>query len=232
MNVAGDLELFMHVAETRSFSETGRRLNVASSSVARVINRLEERLGVRLLLRTTRSLTVTAEGAAYLSSARRVLADLQETEQQITYRNSPRGRLRVSASIVYGRTFLIPLLKDFIRRYPDILIDINLTDQVVDIAAGEADVALRLGSLPDSGLTARKLGVTTKVIVASPEYLSRRGTPMTPDALHTHDCINFNFKRGRPTGRSATGAVSSRCSSKVAWKPTTETPRPSSPWRE
>ncbi|MFM0736404.1 LysR family transcriptional regulator [Paraburkholderia xenovorans] len=198
MDVAGDLEIFTLVAGTRSFSAAGRLLNLAPSSVARVIDRIEARLGVRLLLRTTRSLTVTAEGATYLSSARRILADLKETEQLITDQSSPRGRLRVSGSILYGKAFLVPLLRDFIQRHPGILVDINLTDTVVDIAAGEADVALRLGPLPDGPLTARKLGETHKVIVASPDYLARRGTPQIPEDLLDHDCVNFNFKRAAP----------------------------------
>lgn len=195
MDVTGDLEIFTLVAETRSFSAAGRLLDLAPSSVARVIDRIEARLGVRLLLRTTRSLTLTAEGATYLSSAHRILADLKETEQLIADQGSPRGRLRVSGSILYGNTFLVPLLNDFIQMFPGILVDIDLTDKVVDIAAGEADVALRLGPIPDSPLTARKLGETHKVIVASPAYLGRRGTPLIPEDLLDHDCINFNFKR-------------------------------------
>ncbi|HEX8593855.1 MAG TPA: LysR family transcriptional regulator [Pseudomonas sp.] len=198
MDIAGDLEIFTLVAQTGSFSEAARRLDLAPSSIARVVDRIEARLGVRLLLRTTRSLTVTAEGATYLSSARRILADLKETEQLITHQGSPRGRLRVSGSILYGKTFLVPLLGAFIQRYPDILVDINLTDTVVDIASGQADVALRLGPLLDSPLTARKLGETRKVIVASPAYLARRGTPLIPEDLLHHDCINFNFKRTGP----------------------------------
>lgn len=198
MDVTGDLEIFALVAQTRSFSAAGRQLNLAPSSVARVIDRVETRLGVRLFLRTTRSLTVTAEGATYLSSARRILADLRETEQLIADQSSPRGRLRVSGSILYGKTFLVPLLRDFVQRYPGILLDINLTDTVVDIAAGQADVALRLGPLADGPLTARTLGRTRKVIVASPEYLARRGTPLIPEDLLDHDCINFNFKRAAP----------------------------------
>jgi DNA-binding transcriptional LysR family regulator len=142
---------------------------------------------------------VTPEGAAYLSCARRILVDLRETEQQITDQSSPRGRLRVSSSLLYGRTFVIPLLAEFIQRYPDILVDINLTDTVVDIAAGQADVAVRLGPLPDSALTSRRLGATHKVIIASPGYLARRGTPQVPEDLLNHDCIGFNFKRAAPT---------------------------------
>lgn len=198
MNIAGDLEIFTLVADAGNFSTAGRLLNLAPSSVARVIDRLETRLGVRLLLRTTRALTVTAEGSVYLSSARRILADLKETEHLITHQGSPRGRLRVSASILYGKTFLLPLLRDFMKRYPDILIDINMTDTVVDISAGQADVALRLGPLADAQLTARRLGKTHKIIVASPTYLNQRGTPQLPEDLHKHDCIDFNFKRAAP----------------------------------
>ena len=198
MNSTGDLEVFMLVAEAGSFSAAGRRLDLAPSSVARVIDRIEARLGVRLLLRTTRSLTLTSEGGTYLSSARRILVDLSETEQSIADRGSPRGRLRVSTSLVYGRMFLVPLVAEFIRSYPDILIEIDSTDRVVDVTAGEADVGIRLGPLPDSPLTACKLGETHKAIVASPDYLTLRGVPKFPEDLLGHDCIGFNFRRASP----------------------------------
>ena len=169
------------------------------SSIARVIDRIEARLGVRVLLRTTRSLTVTPEGSTYLSAARRILADFEEAEKLLSNQSSPRGRLRVSTSILYGRMFLVPVLDDFVRRYPDILLDISLTDTVVDIAGGQADVGVRFGPLSDGSLTARKLGETRKVIVASPDYLSRRGSPQVPEDLLTHDCLGFNFRRVAPT---------------------------------
>jgi DNA-binding transcriptional LysR family regulator len=194
VDLAGDLEVFTFVTDEGSFSAAGRRLKLAPSSVARVIDRIEARLGVRLLLRTTRSLVLTSEGRAYLSSARRILADLRETEHQ----SSPKGRLRVSISQLYGRMFVVPLLGAFIQRHPDILLEVISTDTVVDIAAGQADVAVRLGPLPDGPLTARKLGTTHKMIVASPHYLARRGTPMVPEDLHDHDCIGFTFKRAAP----------------------------------
>jgi DNA-binding transcriptional LysR family regulator len=194
-----DLEVFSAVLEAGSFSGAGRRLELAPSSVGRIIDRIEARLGVRLLLRSTRSLTLTAEGHAYLTAARRILADLREAEQAISDQGSPRGRLRVSTSILYGRMFLVPLLGEFRRRYPDILLDINLTDAVVDIASGQVDVGIRFGPMTDSWLTARKLGETRKVIVASPDYLARRGTPRIPEDLHGHDCLGFNFKRAAPT---------------------------------
>lgn len=199
MNLAGDLEIFALVAEEGNFSAAGRRLKLAPSSIARVIDRIEARLGVRLLLRTTRSLSLTPEGTAYLSSARRILADLRETEQSIANQTSPKGRLRLSISQLYGRMFVVPLLPGFAQRYPDILLEVISTDSVVDIAAGQADVAVRLGPLPDGPLTARKLTETHKVIVAAPSYLARRGTPSIPEDLHEHDCIGFNFKRAAPT---------------------------------
>ena len=198
MDLAGDLEVFTLVADGGSFSAAGRRLKLAPSSVARVIDRIETRLGARLLLRTTRSLVLTPEGVAYLSSARRILADLRETEQSIADQSSPRGRLRVSISQLYGRMFIVPLLAEFIQKHPNILLEVISTDTVVDISAGQADVAVRLGPLPDGPLTARKLGTTSKVIVAAPRYLARRGTPMVPEDLHDHDCIGFTFKRAAP----------------------------------
>lgn len=192
------LALFAAVVEQGSFSAAGRVLDMSPSAVARVIDRIEARLGVRLLLRSTRALSLTAEGQAYLQTARRVLADLDDAEQQIADRGSPRGRLRVSAALSHGRLCVVPLLGKFTALYPDILVDIALTDTLVDIAAGQADIAVRFGPLPDSTLTARKLGETGRVIVASPDYLTRYGTPEKPEDLHRHNCLNFNFRRAEP----------------------------------
>jgi DNA-binding transcriptional LysR family regulator len=192
------LALFAAVVEQGSFSAAGRVLDMSPSAVARAIDRIEARLGVRLLLRSTRALSLTAEGLTYLQTARRILADLDDAEQQIADQGSPRGRLRVSAALSHGRLCVVPLLGKFVALYPDILIDIALTDALVDIAAGQADVAVRFGPLPDSTLTARKLGETRRVIVAAPDYLTRYGTPETPEDLHRHNCLNFNFRRAEP----------------------------------
>ncbi|WP_426749833.1 LysR family transcriptional regulator [Myxococcus sp. Y35] len=192
---AREMAIFSAVAATGSFSAAGRDLNLTPSAVSRTIDRIEARLGVRLMLRTTRALTLTPEGQAYLGAARRILTELDDAEQAIADRGAPRGRLRVSASLAHGRLCVVPLLGDFAARYPHILVDINLTDRVVDIAAGQADVGIRFGPLADSGLTARKLGENRRVIVASPDYLARRGTPMVPEDLHHHNCLNFNFRR-------------------------------------
>jgi DNA-binding transcriptional LysR family regulator len=192
------LALFATVVEQGSFSAAGRVLDMSPSAVARAIDRIEARLGVRLLLRSTRALSLTAEGLTYLQTARRILADLDDAEQQIANQSSPRGRLRVSAALSHGRLCVVPLLGKFVALYPDIVIDIALTDALVDIAAGQADVAVRFGPLPDSTLTARKLGETRRVIVATPDYLTRYGTPATPEDLHRHNCLNFNFRRAEP----------------------------------
>src|SRR4051812_19356181 len=192
------LSLFVAVVESRSFSAAGRILDLSPSAVSRAIDRIEARLGVRLLLRSTRALSLTAEGQAYLLAARRILADLDDAEQQIADQGSPRGRLRVSAALSHGRLCVVPLLGKFAALYPDILIDMALTDTLVDVVAGQADVAIRFGPLPDSTLTARKLGETGRVIVASPEYLATLGTPEKPEDLHGHNCLNFNFRRADP----------------------------------
>jgi len=195
---AREMEVFSTVAQSGSFSAAGRSLGLTPSAVSRTIDRIEARLGVRLMLRTTRVLTLTAEGQVYLGAARRILADLDDAEQSIADQGAPRGRVRVSAALAHGRMTVVPLLGEFVTRYPHILVDIGLTDAVVDVAAGQADVAIRFGKLPDSPLTARRLGETGRTIVASPAYLARRGTPRTPEDLHDHDCLNFNFRRVEP----------------------------------
>lgn len=195
---ARELEVFSSVAQSGSFSAAGRALGLTPSAVSRTIDRIEARLGVRLMLRTTRVLTLTAEGQTYLGAARRILADLDDAEQSIADQGAPRGRVRVSAALAHGRMSVVPLLGAFVRLYPHILVDISLTDAVVDVAAGQADVAIRFGKLPDSPLTARRLGETGRTVVASPDYLARRGTPRVPEDLHDHDCLNFNFRRAEP----------------------------------
>lgn len=195
---AREMEVFSAVADHGSFSAAGRELALTPSAVSRTLDRIEARLGVRLLLRTTRALVLTAEGQAYLSASRRILADLADAEQDIADQGAPRGRLRVSASLAHGRQQVVPLLGAFARLFPHILVDINLTDEVVDVAAGQADVAIRFGPLADSPLRARRLGDTGRTIVASPAYLERKGMPQAPEDLFDHDCLNFNFRRAEP----------------------------------
>jgi len=195
---ARELEVFSAIARLGSFSAAGRALDLTPSAVSRTIDRIEARLGVRLLIRTTRALTLTMEGQSYLGAARRILADLDEAERSIADQGAPRGRIRVSASFSHGRLSIVPLLGDLARLYPHILVDISLTDTVVDIAAGQADVGIRFGPLADSALTARRIGETGRSIVASPDYLARHGTPRVPEDLLGHNCLNFNFRRAEP----------------------------------
>lgn len=195
---AREMALFVATIDHGSFSGAGRSLDLSPSAVARSVDRIEARLGVRLLLRSTRALALTAEGQSYLQAARRILADLDDAEQHIADQGAPRGRLRVSAALSHGRLCIVPLLGRFAELYPHILVDIALTDTLVDVAAGQADVAVRFGPLADSSLTARKIGETRRVIVASPDYLARVGMPATPEDLHQHNCLNFNFRRAEP----------------------------------
>ena len=195
---AREMALFSAIIAQGSFSAAGRAMGLSPSAVSRAVDRIEQRLGVRLLLRSTRALSLTAEGQTYLQAARRILSDLDDAEQQIADQGVPRGRLRVSAALAHGRLCIVPLLGDFTRLYPHILVDIALTDTLVDVLAGQADVAIRFGQLADSTLTARRLGESRRVIVASPEYLASRGKPQVPEDLHAHNCLNFNFRRAEP----------------------------------
>ncbi|WP_316195041.1 LysR substrate-binding domain-containing protein [Bradyrhizobium sp. SZCCHNRI3052] len=204
---ARELEVFCAVAGSGSFSAAGRSLGLTPSAVSRTLDRIEARLGARLLLRSTRALTLTAEGQSYLAAARRILADLDEAEQAIADQGAPRGRIRVSAALSHGRVCIVPLLGEFVRRYPNILVDINLSDGLVDVAAGQADVAIRGGPLPDSALTARRLGDNGRTIVASPDYLARWGVPEAPEDLHNHNCLNFSFRRAEPVWPFRRGGV-------------------------
>ncbi|MCF5124970.1 LysR family transcriptional regulator, partial [Pseudomonas lactis] len=195
---SGEMEVFTMVAEHGSLSGAARALGLTPSAISRIITRTEQRIGTRLLLRTTRAITFTAEGEAYLRGARRILADMAEVEDAITDQGAPRGRLRVSAALAHGRMTIVPLIAAFSARYPAIVVDLMLGDEVVDILGGQADVAIRFGPLADSPLTARLIGSTGQVIVASPEYLARHGTPVTPQDLLQHNCLRFNFRRAAP----------------------------------
>ncbi|MDR3507454.1 MAG: LysR family transcriptional regulator [Caulobacteraceae bacterium] len=194
---AHEMAVFSRVLTEGSFSAAARSLGLAPSAVSRIIARLEARLGVRLLVRTTRALAPTPEGEAYHRAAARILDDIDDLEQTLADQASPRGRLRVSATVAHGRMHILPLLPDFLALYPGILVDISLTDAVVDLVEERADVAIRVGLLPDSPLMARKLGESGRTVVASPAYLACRGTPGAPEDLLSHNCIGFNFRRAQ-----------------------------------
>ncbi|HCT7102232.1 LysR family transcriptional regulator [Pseudomonas aeruginosa] len=195
---SGEMAVFARVAQEGSLSAAARALGLTPSAVSRIIARTEQRLGTRLLLRTTRAITLTAEGESYLRGARRILADMDEVEEAVSDQGVPKGRLRVSAALGHGRLVIVPLVAAFSARYPNIVVDLSLGDEVADILGGQADVAVRFGHLPDSPLTARRIGGTGQVVVASPEYLRRHGTPHEPEDLLQHNCLRFNFRRAEP----------------------------------
>ncbi|EIZ85876.1 LysR family transcriptional regulator [Methylobacterium sp. GXF4] len=195
---AGDMVVFVAVAEAGSLSGAARRLGLTPSAVSRVVARIEARLGVQLLVRTTRTLRLTAEGETYGRAARRILADLDETETALSDRGCPRGRVRVSAATAHGRLVIVPLLGAFVARHPGIVVEIDLSDEIADVLGGRADIGIRFGPLADSPLTARRLGETGRTVVAAPAYLARAGTPRRPADLADHNCLDFTFRRSEP----------------------------------
>ena len=184
--------VFVQVAETRSFVAAGRLLGVSASAVGKRVARLEQRLGVRLFHRSTRSITLTAEGAAFLERSRRVLAEIEAAEQEIAQAAAmPRGRLRVSLPLVSG--LVLPALGAFMGAYPEIELDLDFTDRLVDVIDEGFDAVVRTGTPNVSRLIARHLGDFELLLVASPGYLAERGTPATPEDLLTHACLHFRF---------------------------------------
>jgi len=169
------------------------------STVSKLIARLEARLGVRLLERSTRRLALTEEGQFYYERSLALLGQLDETEQQIAQGGAkPEGIIRVSSSVTFGTAGLEPILPAFWDAYPRITIDLSLSDDVVDLYLDRTDVAFRVGKLQDSNLHARRLGQARRMIVGSPDYFARHGTPLTVQDLDRHNCLGFNFRRAAP----------------------------------
>lgn len=198
VDFSSDMATFAAVGREGSLSGAARALGLTPSAVSRTVARIEARLGVRLMVRTTRSLRLTAEGESYLRAARRILADISDAESAIADQASPRGRVRISLASAHGRMTVVPLLGAFTARYPGIVLDIDLSDEVADILGGRADVGVRFGPLADSPLTALRLGDTGRTVIAAPAYLARVGTPRTPADLAAHNCLDFNFRRAEP----------------------------------
>ncbi|MCG5049465.1 LysR family transcriptional regulator [Pectobacterium brasiliense] len=184
--------VFVQVAETRSFVAAGRLLGVSASAVGKSIARLEEKLGVRLFHRSTRSITLTAEGSLFLARSRRILAEIEAAELELSQTSAvPRGRLRVSLPLV--SSLVLPVLGDFMRKYPEIELDLDFTDRMVDVIEEGFDAVVRTGDPVDSRLTARRLGTFRFLVVAAPEYLAQSGCPQTPADLMQHACLHYRF---------------------------------------
>lgn len=194
------LAAFATSAEAGGFAAAGRRLGLSASAVGKAVDRLETRLGARLLTRTTRSLALTGEGEVVYRHVATILQSLQDAEREVRLmQHVPRGRLRISVPTVLGRHAVLPALGDFRTRFPDLMIDIDLSDMMVDIVREGFDVTVRLGELEDSTLRARRIGPHRFVTCAAPAYLDRHGEPQVPADLADHSCIQYRFPTtGRP----------------------------------
>lgn len=195
-----DIVVFTKVVETKSFTGAADALGLPKSTVSRKLAQLEERLGVRLVQRTTRKLALTEIGEAYYERCARIVADVQAAEQVVTdMQSTPRGRLRVTAPVDFSARFLGDIVADFLRQHPDINIELEATDRIVDLIEEGFDLAVRFGPMPESTLIARKLVTLKLALCASPAYLEKRGTPTTIDELEEHDHLLFT-----PTSRNQT----------------------------
>jgi len=194
-NRSAEMEVFTRVVEQGGFSAAARLSDMTPSAVSKLIARLERRLGVRLLQRSTRKLQLTPEGTAFYQRAIRILEEIEEAEREAAAGAAPRGRLRVNASVHFGMVYLLPLMPLFLERHPDITVDVALTDTVVDLLEERADVAIRVGPMRDSQLVARKLGESRNMVVASPDYVARHGMPQAPQDLFAHNRLRFCFTR-------------------------------------
>jgi DNA-binding transcriptional LysR family regulator len=192
MSRTEDIETFAEVAERGSFVEAARRLNRSPTAVTRAVADLEARLGVRLLNRTTRAVSLTDAGARFLGGAKRVLSDLAEIEQAAAGQGAaPRGELAVTAPILFGRLHVLPVLTAFLDEFPDVTARMLLLDRPVDLVEERIDAAIRIGTLSDSSAIATRLGPLHRVVVGSPGYLKSRGVPHTLDDIAAHDVIVF-----------------------------------------
>jgi DNA-binding transcriptional LysR family regulator len=184
-----EINAFAAVADARSFTQGARRLGVSSAQVSKLVARLENRLGARLLNRTTRDVSLTDTGRAYLERARVLLDDFEALEGSVRDQGGPRGLLKVSAPVSFGASQLTPALLDFACAYREISLDVSSTDRMVNLVEEGFDVAVRIGQLPDSSVIARKLAAVRLVTCASPDYLARAGVPATPQDLAQHEAI-------------------------------------------
>ena len=199
-NSSAEMAIFQRVAERGSFAGAADDVGLSPSAVAKLVTRLETRLGVRLINRTTRRLSLTTEGEIYLERAREILAAIETAEAEISSaRLTPRGHLRVHALPFIAVRLLAPVLPDFLTRYPQITFDFMVTNRIVDIIGENVDISLRIGALNDSALVARKIVALPRIVCASPSYLARHGRPAKPADLADHSCLTLSRNPGSAT---------------------------------
>jgi DNA-binding transcriptional LysR family regulator len=186
------MQTFVAVADLKGFAPAARKLHLSPSAVTRLISALEERLGARLLQRTTRQVALTDVGTRYLERVRRILSDVEEAEGAAEgERTLPSGRLVISAPVGFGRLHVSPVMSAFLKRYPEVAGELRLSDQMINLVEDGVDLAVRIGHLADSTLVARHAGEMRRIVVASPAYLKARGEPKTPASIAAHDTIQF-----------------------------------------
>ena len=191
-SASAEMNAFVRVAERGSFAAAAEDLSLTPSALSKLVTRIEDRLGVRLLTRTTRKLALTAEGELFVARSREILASIEAAEAEVTAASErPRGHLRVSVGTAIAKQILGPSLPVFLDRYPDISIELHVSDRQADLVAEQIDVAIRSGALGDSTLVARKLGEARRVICASPTYLRKHGSPAVPADLLQHNCLTL-----------------------------------------
>nr|WP_314547155.1 LysR family transcriptional regulator [uncultured Massilia sp.] len=189
-DATSDMQFFVLVARHGSLAAAARAVDLTPPAAAKRLAALESRLGVRLLNRTTRSLSLTSEGETYLQHATRILAEIREMEDAVSQgRATPRGLLRVNATLGFGRTAIAPLVSSFAQRYPEVEVQVEVTDRPIDLVDSGFDLAIRFGALPDKRLNARRILSNRRFLCASPAYLERHGTPATLADLANHRCI-------------------------------------------
>ncbi|WP_265533240.1 LysR family transcriptional regulator [Pseudomonas saponiphila] len=196
MDNLNGLQVFVCVVQSGSLVAASERLGLSASAVGKALSRLEQRLGVRLLNRSTRRISLTDEGTLFYERGQRIVDQVQEAETELArLSDAPRGRLRVSLPAI-GYRMLLPILPAFSARYPDIELDLDFNDRLIDVIAEGVDAVIRSGELPDSQLRSRSLGPFGFVLVGAPGYFARRGTPRTPRDLEHHACLRYKFPGG------------------------------------
>lgn len=194
MRQVDDFLVFSQVVESESFSKAAKQLGRSKAAVSKQVSRLEDRLGVRLLNRTTRRLSLTEAGAALHERAMRIAAEVEAAESAVTrLQREPRGTLRVSAPMSFGVLHLAPTLAAFMRRYPQIAVDLSLADRFVDLIDEGFDIAIRIGDLADTSLIARRLAPNHRLVCASPAYLAANVPPRAPADLSRHNCLCYSY---------------------------------------
>ncbi len=205
------MSVFVRVVEARSFTGAARKLSTTTSAVSKRVAQLEDRLGVRLLERTTRKVALTEAGTTFYDRCVRILAEVEDAELAVTsLSGEPRGTLRVSAPVIFGEMHVAPLVPDFLARHPHVSLDLSLSDRFVSLLDEGFDLAIRIGQLGDSSLVARRLGRVRVLVCASPSYLAKRGTPKVPMDLVSHNCLRYSLVTSNRewSFRTASGHVS------------------------